>query len=998
MIRNEHPAPAVCRRLSRFVFLAAALLGLCLPGPAQDEGALLEEERLEIDLMRRRGELDEALAFLAEVLADVPDDFQALVLRAKCRFERCAYDEAVADARRAVELSAAASDADRAAAVRALAEILIELGRSDEALTLLEKHAAVLRPARDARDAWWWARALHEAGRGDQARSLLQQGTEAGEVMTWPALLARARCLHALGDIEAAAEVLVAADRVAAATDGSEPDLLTALGELYFEAYGEVDDARSRNHSPVELYREALTLHPDHEGARLGMFALYRFNWQLSRMSPEEIMNRIFAARPQSIRGLVVRVSASLDNGALPAARRDLATLADLAGGRRDVRIEQAALAWVEHRRDEAQAILDDLLAGSAQDAEPERRVGRHLLELYRFAEALPFLARAVERDPGDWRAWRDLGRAQANTGDEEAARASLAQAKETAEGRRDAWRDNTLLVLNRIADRHEEHEAHELTFTWQPDAAEILGTYLVPFYEDAREELSARYGYTPDPVRIEVFRRWADFSVRSTGFEGFPALGVCFGPVVTAVSPLAEGPRGQFSWARTSYHEFTHVIHLGLSHNRCPRWVTEGLATWEESNKNPAWRRNLRRDLVNARANGAIIPIRKLNNAFRGPRVLFAYYQSGLVCEMLIEQHGFPPIVRLLEAFDRGADLDGALNDVFGVTPEQLEEQLLARIDEIIAPLKIEPQWSADRAFRLGFRLSKTPPADPAERARWANDWCTVAWGTYWGGKQVDAEEALRTASLGGDLPPRGLFLRAELLLGREERTAARKVYEQAFNAGGEDFRARVAFGGLLQGVGDFAAAEAQLLAAEQDFPAFPDPDLAAETRLASLYRQQGRTEDEMAARMRWLKFNAGEYELRTTVASWLGGEERHDEAVRYFEEANEVDPFRRTLHLRWGQSLRALGRLEEAVREFSVALAVPVELDGDLRVAGEDGIHPDLARAWNGLEPTIRGLLAQTLAELGRTEEARAEAERALALDGDCEPAKEALSLLDG
>ena len=41
-------------------------------------------------------------------------------------------------------------------------------------------------------------------------------------------------------------------------------------------------------------------------------------------------------------------------------------------------------------------------------------------------------------------------------------------------------------------------------------------------------------------PISIEVFRNWNDFSVRSTGFEGFPALGVCFGPVVTAVSPLA--------------------------------------------------------------------------------------------------------------------------------------------------------------------------------------------------------------------------------------------------------------------------------------------------------------------------------------------------------------------------------------------------------------------------------------------------------------------------
>jgi hypothetical protein len=106
------------------------------------------------------------------------------------------------------------------------------------------------------------------------------------------------------------------------------------------------------------------------------------------------------------------------------------------------------------------------------------------------------------------------------------------------------------------------------------------------------------------------VFDRHADFSVRSTGFEGFPALGVCFGPVVTSVSPLSE-MRGTQSWARTSFHEFTHVIHLELSHNRCPRWITEGLATWEEENRNPTWTRNMRRELVDALANGDIIPVR---------------------------------------------------------------------------------------------------------------------------------------------------------------------------------------------------------------------------------------------------------------------------------------------------------------------------------------------------------------------------------------------------
>src|SRR6185295_18677198 len=130
----------------------------------------------------------------------------------------------------------------------------------------------------------------------------------------------------------------------------------------------------------------------------------------------------------------------------------------------------------------------------------------------------------------------------------------------------------------------------------------------------------------------------------------------------------------GTQSWARTSFHEFTHVIHLGLSHNRCPRWITEGLATWEEVNRNPSWTRNMRRELVDARENGEVIPVRELNRAFRGPRILFGYYQGGLLCQMLIERHGFPPMIRLLEAFDRGLDLDQAFDEVFHTTPEDVD------------------------------------------------------------------------------------------------------------------------------------------------------------------------------------------------------------------------------------------------------------------------------------------------------------------------------------
>jgi len=82
-----------------------------------------------------------------------------------------------------------------------------------------------------------------------------------------------------------------------------------------------------------------------------------------------------------------------------------------------------------------------------------------------------------------------------------------------------------------------------------------------------------------------------------------------------------------------TAWHEYSHVVHIGLSKGRVPRWFTEGLATLEEIKRNPAstatWSSSC---CARARRNKYIVM--ELNSAFRGPRIIFGYYQGGLICE----------------------------------------------------------------------------------------------------------------------------------------------------------------------------------------------------------------------------------------------------------------------------------------------------------------------------------------------------------------------------
>jgi Flp pilus assembly protein TadD len=956
---------------------------------APEDRAALAAERESADLQRRRGDARAAVALYDQHLADEPRDVESRALRALARRASGDLAGAFDDAAQAFDAAFPASGpalgrADvRARVARIALDLELERGRPNELGTLLARAAAALPIELDARVAWRVARARLALGERAAALAAFEAGRRS-TASDWEALLDRARCQRALGDLAGAAQDLVAADRAAAAFGGAA-DVLVELAGVYFEADGEVDDEAAQARSPGALYREALSLCAGHEGALLGLWELGRFNWRRSSKSPDAWLGDLFARAPDSIAGLLAALSRDLDDGDLKSARARIARLAELGVERREYAAERAALAWIEHREEACTAELARLIAEDGGDSMPERVLGGHLVELYRFAEAKAPLERAVQRNEHDHEAWTLLGRALANSGDEAGGRKALARAVEDAAGRQNAWRANMLSVLELLATEYETHRDGPLSFAWKKDEAALHELYQTEHYLVARAELAARYGYTPGPTHIEVFRDHADFSVRSTGFEGFPALGVCFGPVVTAVSPLCH-MRGKFSWSRTSFHEFTHVIHLGLSHNRCPRWITEGLATWEEENRDPSWTRNMRRELLDARAGGDLIPVRALNRAFRSQRILFGYYQGGLLCRMLIEELGFAPMVKLLEAFDAGSDLDQACADVFQCTPEELDARFERYVDHILAPLKVEPRRDPARTAALRLALTRRAPSDPIERAHWADSWLDVAWGSFQTGATADAEEALRRALTAESAGGRAEILLGHLSFARDDLAGAEEHWRRGFALGHEDYQARMWLGRLKE-QGDPDEAETQYAFAEAAFPGWDQADLSAELSLARIYERKGQLDDAMRARERWLAYESGDLKTQLAVAGWHLASGRPREACVYFQSANEIDPFLHALHTGWGDALLLLERREEALREFRAALLVPPELDGDPKRPLDDAGRAELYLKQ-----------ARVLVALERPAEARAAAEQALSIDATLAEARAIAAAAEG
>lgn len=903
--------------------------------------ALLAEERAEAQRLIDGARFSEAKRLLDEHLDEDPDDWRARALRGRLELARANYDKARRDLTAALTVAPPeVSDVERSAAVLDLAELELTLGATEAALVHLESGGAAAPPA--ARRDFLRGQALLERGDLEAARTAFRApaGRAAEDAATadraWVEPYYRARCERALGQLSAASFNLVTADKLA---NNRSADVLAELASVYFEADGEVALAGSAARRPADLYREALELAPGHPASLLGMYALHDLNWRRSSRSARSWIVELTQSQRNHVEGLVTLTRDQLQNGEFKGARATLGRLFELAEPRRDVQALRATLDWVTDEVEAADARFAALAESAPWDSEPELLAGEMLISLYRFGDALGFLESAVERAPGDWRAWRALGEARSNTGDEVGGLAALGRAKDAAEGRQDAWRNNLTLVLEKMDRRWIEIEGPgRLTYALPPEGHELLERVLAPFYFESRADLASRYGLTPGPVRIEVFDKHADFSVRSTGFEGFPALGVCFGAVVTALSPLCE-IRGNFSWAETSYHEFSHVVHLELTRNRCPRWITEGLATWEEERQNPAWTRNMRRELIDCLATDTVIGVRDLNRAFRGPRIIWAYYQGGLMCELLIDRYGFPAMVDFLEAFNDGLELDAALDRSYGLTPEQLDADFLAFLRDYTADLHVEPQHDPAALAVQAFTLPKSPPDQGVEE--WVSAWCDVAWSAWQDDRSVDAEGALRHLTLANLEHPRAEFLRAQMALAVDARDVAVEHFERGFALGGRDYIASMTRGLLAEQADELDVALQHFVQAEQVFPGWSDPGFSAELAQARTLKAQGQNDAAMLARERYVRWDSGDAQTRLEVGAWRlarGTVEDWERALQHYTEAIEVDPFMVIAHRGRGDALMALERFDEAVEAFELALLVPLELDPQWFQASEE------------------------------------------------------------
>lgn len=359
-----------------------------------------------------------------------------------------------------------------------------------------------------------------------------------------------------------------------------------------------------------------------------------------------------------------------------------------------------ALLAVVAHlQNDEAgfDRLRQEALSSWKNNPNVDHLIGRKLSQKYRFAEGAEAQRRALAFDPQFTPARMQLAQDLLRLGRDEEGWALAGQAHETDPYDVTAY---NLVMLRDQLGKFTTLTTPHFHLRMSTQEAAIYGDRALGLLERARDRLTAKYGLKLDEqVTVEIYPDPKDFAVRTFGMPGRPGyLGVCFGPVVTINSPATQ----RANWESVLWHEFCHVITLTLTRNRMPRWLSEGISVYEETQADSSWGHPLSVAESTRILQGKMQPVQKMSAAFLDAEtqedVLFAYAQSALVVEFIVQRYGFPAIKALLEALRDGTEINEAL------------ARHVAPLDELEAGFI---PFAQAKAHVLGNGYDLTPPTD---------------------------------------------------------------------------------------------------------------------------------------------------------------------------------------------------------------------------------------------------------------------------------------------
>jgi tetratricopeptide (TPR) repeat protein len=411
----------------------------------------------------------------------------------------------------------------------------------------------------------------------------------------------------------------------------------------------------------ADAFRAGLGKFPDDPDMQAGLAQAFENG------NREEMLKSIQAAlaiNPQHIPSLLLLADHLIDAEQYDEAEKQLAIVLKVNPHQPEALAYRAVLADLRNDSAQEKQFRDDALKFWRTNPQVDFLIGSKLSQKYRFAEGAAAQRRALAFEPNYLPARRQLAEDLLRLGQADEGWV-LAQSIH----KQDAY-DVTAYNLVTLQDQMVKFQTlsnagfivHMSTLE-----ARLYGDRVMDLLTRARETLCRKYGVQlAQPTTVEIFPEQKDFAVRTFGMPGNPGyLGVCFGSVITANSPASQAPNPA-NWEDMLWHEFCHVVTLTATKNRMPRWLSEGISVYEERQANPMWGEKMNLAYREMILNGGLTPLGKLSSAFLAPsnsvHLQFAYYESSLVVEFVVQKFGFDALKKILADLHDGAEINKAI------------------------------------------------------------------------------------------------------------------------------------------------------------------------------------------------------------------------------------------------------------------------------------------------------------------------------------------------
>jgi tetratricopeptide (TPR) repeat protein len=589
-------------------------------------------------------------------------------------------------------------------------ESLLALGRYKEAADRAD--AAVRDSRTDIRLLALAHAAFQQTGQADEAARMLQMvyriaSYRRSEYLSSAEVVALGRCLLQLG-----VEPRLVLDNfynVALRNDPNSREAYLAIGALAL--------AKQDYKLAADRYQDALKRFGNDPDVHYGLAQAF---YHSDRKAMIASLDAALHVNPKHVPALVLRAEHQIDCEDREGAAKSLNRALAVNPWAPDAWAYQAVLAHLANDPNAVKSRRANALQFWSNNPRVDYLIGRKLSQNYRFTEGATSQRQSLKFDPNYLPAKIQLAEDLLRLGQDE----GWALADEV--NQKDPYNVEAynLVHLREALSGFTTLSADGLLVRMEKREAAIYGDKVLELLREAKSKLCEKYGLQLDgPVTIEMFPNQQDFAVRTFGMpavEGF--LGVCFGNVITANSPR---PGLVFNWQSMLWHEFCHVVTLSLTANKMPRWLSEGISVYEESQHHRTWGQRMNPEYRRMILDGELTPIGNLSAAFLSPKtplhLQFAYYESALVVEFLIERAGLDSLKAILADLKKGEKINAALAKHAGPL-DKMEKEFEAfarRRAENLAP---DVDWEQPTREQLD-------PSDPQALAQWLSQHPNSLW-----------------------------------------------------------------------------------------------------------------------------------------------------------------------------------------------------------------------------------------------------------------------------